>query len=110
MVKVDTKYPKNRILVGQNRNENDQLVAQSQQTDLWFHLKDLPSCHVILECDKDNEATKEMINYAAQLVKENTKYKNYKKITVEYTEIKNVYRTKTPGLVTIKGKIDIIIV
>lgn len=104
MVKEDKTYASNLIKIGENKLDNDQLVANAKQTDIWFHLASFPSCHIILECDSNNIPTKEMIIYCAQLTKENTKYKNLKNVKVNYTEIKNVKRTDEPGKVIIKGK------
>ena len=106
MVKEDTTFENNLIKIGENKEENDQLVAKAKQADLWFHLANLPSCHVIMNCTKKSPATKEMIEYCAKLVKENTKYKNHNKLKVHYTTIKNVKRTDTPGKVILKGKIN----
>ena len=106
MVKQDNTYPNNPIVIGETAEENTQIISQAKQTDIWFHLANLPSCHVIITCDKKNPITKNMILYCAQLVKENTKYKNYKKVTVNYTPIKNVKKTSHPGKVIIKGKSD----
>ena len=103
-MKEDQTFPNNIIKIGENAKENDELVASSKQIDVWFHLDNLPSCHVVISCDKKNPITNEMIKYCASLCKENTKYRNHKKIKVKYTEIKNVKRTKTPGMVTLKGK------
>ena len=102
-MKEDQTFPNNIIKIGENARENDDLVAASSQSDIWFHLDSLPSCHVVIKCDTKNPITKQMINYCAQLCKDNTKYRN-QKVKVKYTEIKNVKRTTTPGMVTIKGK------
>ncbi|AYV82331.1 MAG: protein of unknown function DUF814 [Homavirus sp.] len=110
MVKEDDSYPNNKIKIGENKEENDTLVKSAKDTDIWFHLSNLPSCHVILECDKKNEATKDMIRYCAQLVKQNTKYKNFSKLKVTYTEIRNVRRTSTVGMVILKGKTNDIVI
>jgi len=106
MVKEDQIFPNNLIRIGQNAKENDELVKNSKETDIWFHISGLPSCHVIIEVSKDFPITKQMIYYCANLVKENTKYKNVPKIKINYTEIKNVSRTNVPGKVIIKGKIN----
>jgi len=102
-MKEDQTFVNNLIKIGENAKENDELVAKSAQTDIWFHLDSLPSCHVVIASDSKNPVTKQMINHCAQLCKENTKYRN-QKVRVKYTEIKNVKRTTTPGTVTIKGK------
>ena len=83
-MKEDKTFVNNIIKIGQNKHENDTLVKESKQTDLWFHLANLPSCHVILESDNVNQATIEMIVYAAQLTKQNTKYRDHSKTIVNY--------------------------
>lgn len=36
------------IAVGRNAAENDALFSKAKQTDIWFHLHNLPSAHVYL--------------------------------------------------------------
>lgn len=110
MVTDDKRFENNKILIGENASENDYIVKNAKQTDFWFHLADFPSCHVIIEVSKEFPITKQMINYCANLVKENTKYKNLPKVKVNYTSIRNIKRTETKGQVIIKGKISNIIV
>lgn len=105
MVKEDNIFENNVIKIGQNAEENDEIISEAKQTDLWFHLANLPSCHVILSCSSEYPPTKQMINYCAKKTKENTKYRNLQKIKVNYTEIKNVYKTDIKGKVILKGKI-----
>lgn len=109
MVKEDTTFENNKIKIGENAEDNDQIIKEAKQTDVWFHLSNLPSCHVIIECSRDFPITSQMINYCGFLVKENTKYKNFQRVKVNYTEIKNVKRTEIKGKVILKGKIYTII-
>lgn len=104
MVKEDYTYENNLIRIGENAEDNDKIISESKQTDLWFHLKNLPSCHVILTCSKEFPVSKNMINYCASLCKENTKFKNLPKVTVNYTNIKNIRKTEIKGKVVIIGK------
>lgn len=110
MVKEDQIFPNNLIKLGQNAKENDELVKGAKETDVWFHLSALPSCHVIIECSNEYPINKQMINYCANLVKDNTKYKKLSKVKINYTTIKNVSRTDIPGKVKIKGKMNSVIV
>lgn len=105
MVKEDHRFENNKIIIGENATENDYIVKNAKQTDIWFHLADFPSCHVIIDCSSEFPINKQMINYCANLVKENTKYKNIPKVKVNYTQIKNVKTTNIKGQVTLKGKI-----
>ena len=47
---------------------------------------------------------KEDIIFASTLVKENSKYKNFKNIKICYTQVKNIKKTRTPGEVKILKK------
>jgi predicted ribosome quality control (RQC) complex YloA/Tae2 family protein len=33
--------------IGTNAQENWDLIDESSEGDLWFHVNDLPSCHVV---------------------------------------------------------------
>ena len=108
MVKFDNTFENNLIKIGQNAKENDDLIKEANQTDIWFHLAKFPYCHVIIECSDNYPMDSIMINYCAQLVKQNTKYKSIPKLKVNYTKIKNVQRTDEIGSVLLKGKINTI--
>jgi predicted ribosome quality control (RQC) complex YloA/Tae2 family protein len=110
MVITDDTYENNLILVGQNADENDRLIKESKQNDLWFHLANFPSCHLVIKNTKKHPVDKEMITYCAELCKTNTKYKNIASVTVHYCDIKQVKRTNVKGLVELKGYVDSIIV
>lgn len=110
MVKEDNKYPDNLIKIGENKDDNDLIIKEAMQTDIWFHLAKYPSCHVIISCSKKNPVSKGMIRYCAQLVKDNTKYKNINNLKINYTEIKNIRRTDEPGKVIISSKPSSIVI
>ncbi len=110
MVKEDKTFENNLIKIGQNAEENDLIISEAKQTDVWFHLANLPSCHVILSCSKEFPVTKSMINYCCLLTKENTKYKDLQKVKVNYTTIKNVKKTDVKGKVILKGKLSTMVV
>lgn len=92
------------IKIGNNAKENQQLLNKSSQNDLWFHLHDNPSPHAIIHGPYD----KIIINFAATMVKENSKFKNYKNIKVIYLERKNIKLTKKDGEVILKKTPNII--
>lgn len=110
MVKIDYTFPDNPIKIGQNSQENDKMISEAKQNDMWFHLSNLPSCHVIIAHSDKQEITKQMILYCANLVKQNTKFRNLHKIRINYTFIKNVRKTTIPGKVNISGKMESIVV
>ena len=110
MVKVDKIFENNLIKIGKDARDNDNIIKEAKETDVWFHLAAFSSCHVIIECSSEYPITKEMIIYCANLVKQNGKYKKIPKLKVNYTEIKNVQRTTTIGQVILNGKVKSIIV
>jgi predicted ribosome quality control (RQC) complex YloA/Tae2 family protein len=110
MVKLDTTYPNNLIKIGANKDENDQIICEAKQTDIWFHLASFSSCHVIISCNKKNPIDKQMIWYCAELCKNNTKYKNLDNVKVNYLPIKSIKRTEEKGKVILKIKPNVIVI
>lgn len=93
-----------KICVGESAQENWDLINDSSQNDIWFHVKDCASCHVVLktnECKKYPH--KSVIKYCAILCKEGSKLKLNKNISITYTEIKNVKKLDKIGSVTTKN-------
>lgn len=101
----DTTYT---IYIGENAKENWELIDQASQNDLWFHLDNLPSPHVIL-CVENKKIPKQIIKECALLCQSNSKYSNLKKISVIYTEIKHVSKDKQVGSVIATNTKKIII-
>lgn len=101
--KLDSKLGEDiTIYVGQNKEENWKLIDSSHQNNLWFHLADHPSCHVVINCDKKENISKNTIRYAGNLCKEYSNLKYFKKVSVIYTEIKNLKKGKEIGSVYTK--------
>nr|WP_268915832.1 NFACT RNA binding domain-containing protein [Arcobacter vandammei] len=55
-----------KIMLGSNERENIYLLENSKASDFWFHLKDRPSCHVIVQNSK-KELAQNIIEKAARL-------------------------------------------
>ena len=99
-----------KIFVGDNANENNQLVYESGNYDIWLHLEDYPSCHVIIKNkpfeykDLKNSKlikNKKLITRGACLCKSNSKYKHEENINIIYTYCKNVILTEKIGEVIV---------
>ena len=87
------------ILYGRNNLENDNLTFKvSAKDDYWFHVKDIPSSHIIL---KTSKLTDELIVKAAQVSAYFSKANLGEKVTVDYTLRKNVSKPNgaKPGFV-----------
>lgn len=93
-----------KIRVGESAQENWNLISDSSQNDIWFHVKDHPSCHVVLKINEYKKSPhKSVINYCASLCKEGSKLKLNKNINIIYTNIKNVKKADEIGSVTTKN-------
>jgi len=90
------------IHIGKSAEENWKLIDDSSENDIWFHLDDLPSSHVVLKTNdiKIKEFNKATLIKCASLCKENSKVSGQKNIPVIYTLIKNVKKADTIGSVT----------
>lgn len=89
----------NRILVGRNNKQNDQLtMRQANKNHFWFHTKDIPGSHVILETNDPSEAE---ITQAAELAAAYSKYSQSNNVPVDYTQVKHVKKPNgsKPGFV-----------
>ena len=102
------EYENITFKVGKNAKENWKLLEENQEY-IWFHLNSFPSCYVIC-CDEN--PSKELLLYGAQLCKSNTKYRNLKNVKVNYTKLNNLKKTNEEGSVYIKSnrKVENIII
>ena len=92
-------YNDTQIIIGQRAQENWDII-NFKSDYIWLHLHSFPSCHVII---KDNNPDEEVLNYAANLCKNNTKYKNMKNLYVSYTKCNNLKKGPDVGSVIYKS-------
>jgi predicted ribosome quality control (RQC) complex YloA/Tae2 family protein len=87
--------------IGKNAQDNFDVIDASLPEDMWFHVKDLPSCHVVAKIPEgiDRKEMKSIIKRGALLCKMHSKYKASDKLEITYTRIKNIQKTDTPGSV-----------
>jgi len=92
-----------KIFVGKNSKANDHITFRlstpegtRNKNDLWFHAKNKPGSHVILQSgDFTYESVEQKtldIYFSAELAKYFSKAKNDYKADVEYCEVKNVIK------------------
>lgn len=89
------------IYVGKNNRQNDELTLHfATKDDLFFHAKDIPGSHVILRSPSDHHS-QTAIAQAALLAGLHSSGKNAGKVSVDYTQKKNVRKAKgaKPGMV-----------
>jgi len=77
-----------KIMLGSNERENIYLLQNSKSSDFWFHLKNSPSCHVIVKTRKKNLPQNVIEKAATICVKFSTDFQG--SYRVDYTQRRNV--------------------
>jgi len=98
------------IHIGKNKEHNFELIDAAAPTDLWFHVQNIPSAHVILEIAPGVKPDRSTLKQCALLCKAHSKAKNEKRVAIIYTEIMNVRKTGTIGKVDLSEQPKIIMV
>jgi len=86
---------------GKNAQDNWDLIDASKQNDLWFHLEDTSSCHVVLSLPEGisyKDISKQTIIHCAMECKKRSK----KNANVIFTEISNIIKGDAVGSVLTK--------
>lgn len=92
-----------KVWIGQNAQDNWDIIKQANKHDIWFHVENYSSSHVILRLeDKKEKPTKQLLMECASICKEHSKYKNHPDIKICYTTIDNVSKGETVGSVYTK--------
>ncbi len=93
------------IYVGNNAEENHRLVTESNEYDIWLHLENHPSPHVIIvnNMSKKEKTIKnrKLIKRAACLCKSHSKLKKEKDVPIIYTFCKNIEPCDKTGSVNV---------
>tara|TARA_Y100001970_G_C14212427_1_gene847691 strand:- start:2024 stop:2377 length:354 start_codon:yes stop_codon:yes gene_type:complete len=99
--------------IGQNAQDNFDIIDASNPNDLWFHLYGESSCHVIAsmnsEIKLDKKQKRQIITQGALLCKQNSRHKSSKDVNIIYTEIKNIEKTETIGSVHVNSQKNILV-
>jgi predicted ribosome quality control (RQC) complex YloA/Tae2 family protein len=88
--------------IGQNADENDHIIDAACSNDIWFHVDNKKSCHVIATVPDnfDRKNLKYIISQGAVLCKKYS-YPKEKSLPIVFTRVKNIQKTNTPGMVFI---------
>ncbi|MCX8084075.1 MAG: NFACT RNA binding domain-containing protein [Calditerrivibrio sp.] len=88
------------LLVGKNSLGNDEILKLSDKDDLWFHVKDAPSSHVVLKIT-NSVPTDDLIKTVCSITAFFSKFKSEKNVLVDWTEKRYVRKVKggAPGFV-----------
>lgn len=95
------------FIVGKNAEDNTKLVQTANDKDVWFHIDDLPSAHLILknpeEMDLKGLRKQGVIYQMALFLKQKSKYRKCNNIAIIYDFCKNVTPLDKSGLVSVKS-------
>ena len=100
-----------KFYIGKNQDGNSEIIDLCKESDLWFHLDGLPSCHVIANIPDniDTKLLRTIIKNGAILCKQHSKYSSVKNVSISYTYLKNISKTNIPGTVIITNEKKVII-
>ncbi|PAF47198.1 hypothetical protein BKH41_07920 [Helicobacter sp. 12S02232-10] len=56
-----------KISIGRNKMENQALLEEAKADDIWMHIRDVPSSHMIIHCGK-NKVYEEVIYKAGEIL------------------------------------------
>lgn len=100
-IKLDTEMT---YFVGTNAQDNWDLISASNPNDIWFHLQNVSSCHVVLKMNDLTleQLSKQTILHCASKCKA-SKHANLN-MNVIYTEIKNISKAQVVGSVYVKNE------
>lgn len=91
------------VTYGRNNLENDALTTKySNRDDLWFHCKDIPGTHAIV--NQNTTLNEEQIYNIGVFCGQMSKLPKGTKLTIDYTQVKYLNKPKgaRPGFVTYK--------
>lgn len=89
------KIVNDKYILGENARDNWDILEKVNSKHYFFHLTSFPSPYVILLCE--NTPSSSEITFAAQLCKENTKYRNLKNLRVDYCPCSNITKGNKTG-------------
>jgi predicted ribosome quality control (RQC) complex YloA/Tae2 family protein len=85
--------------VGTNAQDNFDIIDAANGSDLWFHVDNLPSCHVVASIPNTEKYNHKEIAYIAKqgacICKQYSKYASQKKLPIIYSKISDITKSTT---------------
>uniref|UniRef100_A0A6C0JKA8 NFACT RNA-binding domain-containing protein n=1 Tax=viral metagenome TaxID=1070528 RepID=A0A6C0JKA8_9ZZZZ len=89
--------------IGENSQDNFDMIDDSLPDDIWFHVNNLPSAHIIaslpLGKKLDKKQLSKIITQGAVICKQYSRYASQKNLKIVYTKVKFVKKTEIIGSV-----------
>lgn len=93
------------IMIGENANENQLLVLNSNANDYWAHISGYPSAHAVIRNPSGSRVHNKIIKRACCIIKSTSnKCKSIPRLQFDVCRISNLVTTDTPGLVEVVSK------
>jgi predicted ribosome quality control (RQC) complex YloA/Tae2 family protein len=103
----NTEY---EIFIGRNKKENWDLIDASNETDIWFHVANVPSCHIFLKTEEPiSKIPRQVIKRCACLCKSYSSSASIKNCEIIYTTIANIKKGEHVGEVITQNTKKILI-
>ena len=95
--------------IGTSKEDNDNMIDKASENDIWFHVNNISSCHVICKMPGafNRKEMKYIIKTGALLCKKNTnKLKGISNLVIVYCPVKHITKTNIIGCVSVhNGKL-----
>ena len=92
--------------IGENAQDNFDLIDMCKPIDLWFHIHKESSCHVIADMPTDVKYTKaqlsKIVTQGAVCCKQHSKLKSKQDVEICYTQLVNIVKTHVIGQVIMR--------
>ncbi len=98
--------------IGRSQQENHDVIDFGGPDDLWFHVADQSSCHVVavLPVDCDRKQRSKIIRHGARLCKQYTNsVKSSSQVPITYAPIRCVTKDMVPGRVHVTDERTIVV-
>jgi predicted ribosome quality control (RQC) complex YloA/Tae2 family protein len=92
--------------IGMNAEENFKIIDESSPNDIWFHINNRPSEHVVARIPENitKKGLSSIIKQGCNICKHHSKYSSEKNVEVIYTKIENITKTIIIGTVEVKNE------
>jgi predicted ribosome quality control (RQC) complex YloA/Tae2 family protein len=92
--------------IGCNAEDNFDMIDEAKQIDLWFHVNNETSGHVIAcipdDMKLDKKQVKKIVIQGCVICKKHSKKKSTQNLEIIYTNVGNLVKTKQPGKVILR--------
>lgn len=93
--------------IGSNAQDNFDMIDEAYSGDLWFHVNNESSGHVIARIPDKKELHKKQLNkiiiQGGVMCKKHSKYKSKQDLEIVYTRVFDIVKTHIPGKVILRS-------